>query len=114
MDETAELMENKKSIAIILTGSLIQSRLTAFFHKTSFSQFLAHNSRHLSALLNSPIDQAGLKLDSVLIDQNLGVSRTEQVAVLATFRLPPVAGFLLVLPVIVTVDMRIAFNCVGP
>jgi len=64
----------------------------------------------LSALLNGPIDQAGLRLVSVLRDQNyLAVSSVEQIAALAAFR-SPAADVILpsVPPLVVTDDMLIA------
>ena len=87
-----------------------QPRLAAHILQTSSRQSRAHNHRLLSALLNGPIDQAGLRLVSVLRDQNyLAVSPVEQIAALAAFRspsdsvVPPSASSL-----VVTEDMRIA------
>ena len=87
-----------------------QSRIAAFILRTASRQSRAHNHRLLSALLNGPIDQAGLRLVSVLRDQNyLAVSPAEQAAALVAFRSPPDAvGLPLALSVVVTDDMRIA------
>jgi hypothetical protein len=87
-----------------------QPRLAAYILQTSSRQSRAHNHRLLSALLNGPIDQAGLRLVSVLRDQNyLAVSSVEQIAALAAFR-SPAADVILpsVPPLVVTDDMLIA------
>jgi hypothetical protein len=87
-----------------------QSRIAAFILRTASRLSRAHNHRLLSALLNGLIDQAGLRLVSVLRDQNyLAVSPAEQAAALVAFRSPPDAvGLPLALSVVVTDDMRIA------
>jgi hypothetical protein len=89
-----------------------QSQIAAFILHNASRQSRAHNHRLLSALLNSPIDQAGLRLESVLRDQNyLAVSPVEQVAALSAFRSSPEAvqvALPLVPSVVVTDDMRIA------
>ena len=84
--------------------------LAAYILRTSSRQSRAHNHRLLSALLNGPVNQAGLRLVSVLSDQNyLAVSPAEQVAALIAFRSPPEAvGLPLPSLVVVTDDMRIA------
>ncbi len=90
-------------------------RLVAFILQTASRQSRAHNHRLLSALLNRPIDQAGPRLVSVLLDQTyLAVSPAEQIVALAAFRLPPDTGgvqlalSVMVPSVIVTDDVLIA------
>ncbi len=85
-------------------------RLAAYILQSSSRQSRAHNHCLLSALHNGPIDQAGLRLVSVLRDQNyLAVSSVEQIAALAAFR-SPAADVILpsVPPLVVTDDMLIA------
>jgi hypothetical protein len=87
-----------------------QPRIAAYILHNVSRQSRAHNHRLLSALLNGPIDRAGLRLVSVLRDQNyLAVSPAEQVAALADFRSSPAAVAVPLVPsVVVTEDMQIA------
>ena len=89
-----------------------QPRLAGYILQTSSRQSRAHNHRLLSALLNGLIDQAGLRLVSVLQDQiYLAVSPVQQVAALAAFRSPSADVFLTPVPSVVpavTADMLIA------
>jgi hypothetical protein len=87
-----------------------QPRIAAYILHNASRQSREHNHRLLSALLNGPIDQAGLRLVSVLRDQNyLAVSPAEQVAALADFRSSPAAVAVPLVPsVVVTEDMQIA------
>ena len=87
-----------------------QSRLAAHFLQTSSRQSRAHNHRLLSALLNGPIQQAGVRLVSVLHDQGyLAVSVSEHVSAFAAFSSPLAAVGVSVPPrEVVTDDMQIA------
>jgi hypothetical protein len=77
-----------------------------------FAQSRAHNHCLLSALLNGPINQAGLRLVSVLCDQNyLAVSPAEQVAALIAFSSSTDdVGLPLAVSVVVIDDMCVALD----